>query len=102
MKDDAANTLQTNAGKIMGGCTGKGFLPGTSGNPSGKRKGHHSLTAALKRHLTRSDAKAIAMKLISMARAGDLAAIKLTFERLDGVDIEDRLGGLETLVYEKS
>ena len=101
MTDDAAKTLQTN-GKLPGGITGLGWRPGTSGNPCGKRKGHHSLTAALKRHLTREDAKAIAMKLIAMARAGDLAAIKLTFERLDGVDIEDRLRTLEALTYEKS
>lgn len=26
-------------GKLLGGCTGKGFLPGQSGNPNGRAKG---------------------------------------------------------------
>ena len=30
---------QRNATKKLGGCTGKGFMPGKSGNPSGRTKG---------------------------------------------------------------
>jgi hypothetical protein len=40
--------LQSNrSGKLPGGSTGKGFRPGQSGNPSGKRKGSVSLAARI-------------------------------------------------------
>ena len=42
-----------------------------------------SPTAALKRALTREDADRIARKLVSAAKAGDLAAVKLIFDRVD-------------------
>jgi hypothetical protein len=32
------NTVQSN-GRATGGCTGKGFKPGQSGNPSGRKRG---------------------------------------------------------------
>jgi|APCry1669189204_1035204.scaffolds.fasta_scaffold58352_1 Family of unknown function (DUF5681) len=63
---------------------GRPFPKGTSGNPSGKRPGSVSPTAALKRALTRGDADAIAAKLISCARAGDAAALRILLDRCDG------------------
>jgi len=41
-----------NGEKKPGGITGKGFMPGHSGNPTGKRLGSVSPTAALKRPVT--------------------------------------------------
>jgi hypothetical protein len=84
-----------NNGKRPGGVTGRGWRPGQSGNPSGKRRGCVSLVAALKRNLSRADAKEIALRLIGMAKAGDLGAAKLLFERLDSADFEARLTALE-------
>lgn len=36
MEDDVANNENN---KLLGGITGKGFMPGVSGNPSGRPKG---------------------------------------------------------------
>jgi hypothetical protein len=88
-------------GKRPGGVTGKGWRPGVSGNPAGKRRGHASLTAALKRGLSREDAEAIVVKLIALAKEGDLRATELIFNRLDSADLETRLAELEEAVYRK-
>ena len=85
-------------GKLLGGITGKGFMPGRSGNPTGKRKGCVSLTATLKRNLRHGDARAIIRKLVNMARTGDLRATELIFERLDAGEVERRLADLEAAV----
>jgi hypothetical protein len=73
-----------NGEKRLGGCTGKGFMPGQSGNPTGKRKASVSPTAVLKRCLTRADAETIAETLIARAKAGDATAVKLLLDRIDG------------------
>jgi Family of unknown function (DUF5681) len=74
---------------------GRPFKKGQSGNPSGRRKGSVSLTAAVKRNLTRKNADAIARKLIAMAKAGDIVAMRLLFDRLDGAELETRLRAFE-------
>jgi hypothetical protein len=74
--------LQRN-GKMLGGITGKGFLPGQSGNILGKRPGTISPTAVLKRCLTKADAKTIVLTLIAKAKRGDLNATKLILDRID-------------------
>jgi hypothetical protein len=38
-------------GKTTGGCTGKGFLPGKSGNPSGRSNGRDWLGFEIRRYL---------------------------------------------------
>ncbi len=62
---------------------GKPWVKGQSGNPSGKRSGSVSPTAALRREMSRADAERIARKLVTAARAGDLGAAKIIFDRLD-------------------
>ncbi|MCX6923057.1 MAG: DUF5681 domain-containing protein [Verrucomicrobia bacterium] len=74
---------ENNGGKKPGGCTGKGFKPGQSGNPSGKRKGVVSPTAALKRALSREDADRIAKAVIDLAAKGDPTALRVLFDRCD-------------------
>jgi hypothetical protein len=61
---------------------------GQSGNPSGKRKGTVSLAATISRNLTPKTANAIVKKLFTMAKAGDIQAIKLVLERIDGKPVE--------------
>lgn len=65
---------------------GRPFKPGQSGNPSGKRKGTVSLTAALKRLLIGEPGLVdkVARTLVDAAIAGDVASARLLFDRLDG------------------
>lgn len=65
---------------------GKPWPKGVSGNPSGKRKGSVSLTAAIKRILIAEpeQVEAIARTLIRGAIAGDVQMARLLFERVDG------------------
>jgi len=59
---------------------------GQSGNPAGKAKGTVSLAYAVQRLLRKEPEKleAIARTLVDAAIAGDVAAARLLFERLDG------------------
>src|SRR5208283_2708519 len=95
MPSNAVGLQRNSNAKLHGGVTGKGFRPGQSGNPSGKRKGSVSLAAALARSLTRKDAHAICRKLISLCKCGDVPALRLLFDRLDTVEIEQRIFQLE-------
>lgn len=64
----------------------KPFRPGQSGNPGGRRL-KPMLSRLLEEELIANDstsAKIIADKLISMAKHGSLAAIKLIAERTEG------------------
>jgi len=65
------------------------FMPGTSGNPAGRPIGHGggpSLLVALKKRLEAhpEEINAIVGELIGAARAGDLKAIEIVADRLDG------------------
>ena len=62
---------------------GRPFPKGVSGNPSGRRAGSVSPTAALKRILTRADAERIAHSLIALAAKGDPTALRVLFDRVD-------------------
>ena len=37
--EEIVNNQRENNGKLLGGITGKGFMPGESGNPAGRPKG---------------------------------------------------------------
>ena len=62
------------------------WKPGVSGNPAGKAKGTVSLAYALQRLLRKEPEKleSIARTIVDAAIAGDVAAARLLFERLDG------------------
>jgi hypothetical protein len=80
-----AGLQRVNSGpKPTGKPRGKPWPKGTSGNPSGRRRGSASIVAALKRLTTRADAEAVARKLLALAKGGDLQAMRLLLDRLDG------------------
>lgn len=83
--------LESGSKKVFG----KPFKPGVSGNPGGRRRGTVSLAAALVRNLTKQDADAIAQRLIALAKSGDIPALRLLFDKLDGAEIEQRICDLE-------
>lgn len=67
------------------------FKPGQSGNPAGRPPNPQSFTAQLRVVLNESEGenqptrmRAISEKLCELAKAGDLRAIALIAERLDG------------------
>jgi len=60
------------------------FPKGVSGNPGGRPKGSVSLAATLKRLLRAPDAESIMAAVIDSAKSGDLAAVKLLLDRIDG------------------
>jgi hypothetical protein len=61
---------------------GRPFEPGQSGNPSGRPKGARNKTTIAVEGLLDSEAEALTRKVIELALAGNMAAIRLCFERL--------------------
>jgi Family of unknown function (DUF5681) len=89
----AVQMQRNNNGKRMGGVTGKGFLPGQSGNPGGRPKGSVKISTAYERSLARlvpGDpegriyAQFIADKNVELAAQGNIAAIKEVTDRVEG------------------
>jgi hypothetical protein len=65
---------------------GRLFKPGQSGNPNGRPKGSVSLTVELRKQLSAKPElkEEIIDKVIELATAGNLDAIKLAWDRIDG------------------
>ena len=87
--------------KKLGGCTGKGFMPGKSGNPSGLPKGTVSLKAAVERVLCKEWDRKRKLKevdrhakiFLDSCAEGRIDGYKILFDRLDGpvsVDITSK------------
>jgi hypothetical protein len=75
-------------GKMLGGITGKGFMPGKSGNPTGAKPGR-SLTARLRAVLEQDhNGKTVGQALIDVvtreALKGDFRFAKEILDRIDG------------------
>lgn len=70
--------------------TGKGgFQPGRSGNPAGRPPAGEAFAEVLRAELGRSlrgktNRDAIAARVVAMARAGDLDAVRWIVDRVDG------------------
>jgi hypothetical protein len=82
-----------NNGKLIGGVTGKGFIPGQSGNPGGRPKGSTKISTAYQRSLARlvpddpegrTYAQYIADKTVELAAQGNLTALKEVTDRVEG------------------
>jgi hypothetical protein len=58
------------------------FYKGESGNPAGLPRGSRNRTTVLMQSLLEANAEAIARKAIDLATGGDLAAIRICFDRL--------------------
>ena len=58
------------------------FHNGQSGNPAGRPRGSRNKATILLQNLLAGDAEAIARKAIDMAKAGDIAAIRICMDRL--------------------
>jgi hypothetical protein len=96
----STNGVQEQREKQLGGCTGKGFMPGQSGNPGGRRKGK-SLTTILREKLEQIDEKTgktnaelLVESWFNEARAGNTPALKEALDRTEGkvpdkVEIDD-------------
>jgi hypothetical protein len=79
------------------------FSPGNAfgrGNPLAKKA--QQFRTALSRAATVADVKAIAKKMIELAKAGDIQAAKLVFDRLIGPvpnwDVMERLENLDVSI----
>jgi hypothetical protein len=89
-KRDSAK--QNGEPKMLGGCTGKGWTPGISGNPKGRAR-TSKLSAAIRAKLDsilpgdpneRTLAMVLADQVADMALSGDLEAIKYMNDRAEG------------------
>jgi hypothetical protein len=58
------------------------WKPGISGNPAGRPKKGETMTDALRAKIDKDE---IADVLISMARAGNVSAVKYVYDRIDGM-----------------
>ncbi len=61
---------------------GKPFKPGQSGNPAGKPPGAKNRTTVLAQSLFDGEAEALTRKIIELAKAGDMQALKVCIDRL--------------------
>ena len=92
-KKDVENN-ETTTEKKLGGITGKGFVPGVSGNPGGRPKEYNfkeAIKEALKsedKHTKRENIVAIVDKAVSMAKRGNLGAIKWLADRYEGTPMQ--------------
>lgn len=80
---------------MLGGITGKGFMPGQSGNPNGRPR-KRPLTDLLAEKLEQDSGdgsswdERLTMALLKTAAAGDVAALREVFNRLEG-KVPDRV-----------
>ena len=58
------------------------FKPGQSGNPAGKPKGAKNRTTVMTQALLEGEAEILVRKLIELATAGNLTALKVCVDRL--------------------
>ena len=74
----------------LGGITGKGFMPGVSGNPKGRPKKANCVSDLLRnkgdeiQEDGRTKLQAVIETLYEKAKDGDLKAIDMIFDRVEG------------------
>jgi hypothetical protein len=76
---DTSDTAPANAGEKQS--RGR-FRKGESGNPAGKRPGTRNRATVLLEAIADDDLKAIVMKIVEKAKAGDLVAARLILDRI--------------------
>jgi hypothetical protein len=84
---------ENNTKNALGGVTGKGFMPGQSGNPGGRPKGSVKVSSCYERSLARpfpgdpqgrTYAQVIADRTVELAAEGRIDAIKEVTDRTEG------------------
>jgi len=65
------------------------FQKGQSGNPAGRPRGSRNKTTVLMQNLLEGEAEEIARKVIDMAKAGDMGAIRVCMDRLASIRRKD-------------
>jgi hypothetical protein len=92
-RSKSALNLTASPKKKLGGVTGKGFMPGQSGNPGGRPKGSVKVSSCYERTLARpfpgdpqgrTYAQVIADKTVELAAEGRIDAIKEITDRTEG------------------
>ncbi len=82
---------------MLGGVTGKGFMPGQSGNPRGGPRGPRTLTTRLRKIIDQEtkDGKdygdLVMQVLVKAALKGDMKAMSLLLDRVDGKAVQEIL-----------
>jgi hypothetical protein len=71
-------TPETTGGEQAGGR----FLPGKSGNPSGRPKGALNKTTEAALVLLEGEAEALTRKCVDLAMTGDMAAMRICMDRI--------------------
>ena len=96
-KQKPVDLLQTN--NKLGGCTGKGWLPGQSGNPLGRPKDKKYISEALKGLLASNPQllKELVEAIIKEAKKGNVQAFKELSDRTEG-KVADKIEGTENPV----
>ena len=90
MKDINDTNKPITSEKMIGGITGKGFMPGVSGNPAGRPK-KVSITESMKSKLERKakDGKSnlanLVTKIFTQAVEGDTASQRIIWNYTDGL-----------------
>ena len=81
-KQESAATVAYNVSqpKRLGGTTGKGFMPGKSGNPSGKPKAYAGVVEAAREH---TDTAIATLQELSKAADSDAARVAASNALLD-------------------
>lgn len=89
---DAGNNDETT--KMVGGITGKGFMPGVSGNPLGRPK-TKPFQNMLLRNLTPDREKELIEALFDKVKKGENWAIEFIADRLDGKELSPPDGSVQ-------
>lgn len=74
--------MPDNTGKIQAKEKLGQFKKGASGNPEGRPKGSRNRAILAVQEMLEGEAEAITRNVIELAKAGDMAAIKLVLERI--------------------
>jgi hypothetical protein len=72
-----------NAGRLQGGR----FVPGVSGNPTGKKPGTRHRATQLTEKLMADDAEAVVTAVVAAAKGGDMTAARLVLDRFGAADV---------------
>lgn len=82
---DVDNNVSATPQKMLGGITGKGFMPGQSGNPGGRPK-HKPFLEEIERWIIEhpGDVTTAIKRAFANAKRGDLATLRELMDRIDG------------------